>query len=72
MIDIESTRSERIHCTVPGIRNHNGTPKPVATLVPGGIWVFCRWSREMEFISREQCLAFWEHNGNQEHNGEPC
>lgn len=62
----------RITCTAPGIRNHNGTPKPVATLVrtgnepsaevvEDGIWVFCRWSREMEFISKETCLAFWQH-----------
>jgi len=54
----------RITCTAPGIRNHNGTPKPVATLADDGIWVFCRWSRELEFIPKDVCLRFW--NGEQE------
>ena len=57
---LETTRFQRINCAVPGIRNHNGSPKPVATLTETGIWVFCRWSRELEFIPKSQCLAFWE------------
>lgn len=53
------TCEKRIYCKAPGIRNHNGTPKPVATITDDGLWVFCRWSREMEFVSKEECLAAW-------------
>lgn len=75
MIEIQTdTQIERITCATPGIRNHNGTPKPVATLTPEGIWVFCRWSREMEFVTSERCQQFWqsaatEHDGKLDKDG---
>lgn len=58
-IQAAEERVHRINCPAPGIRNHNGTPKPVVSLTPEGFWAFCRWSREMEFISKEQCREFW-------------
>lgn len=49
----------RLVCEAPGIRNHNGTPKPVLTVTEDGVWAYCRWSREMEFYPKETFVAYW-------------
>src|SRR5690348_580924 len=61
----------RICCPAPGIRNHNGTAKPVVTLTRNGFWAYCRWSREMEFIAKEQCREFWSEEEKSEPQRDP-
>lgn len=56
----QSAPTERITCSIPGPRNDRGRPRLLATLDPGGIWIFCGSCRQKHYLEREKCIAFWE------------
>lgn len=51
---------ERITCSQPGPRNARGQPKPLATIEPNGIWVYCGHCNTPHFLERAVVMAAWE------------
>jgi hypothetical protein len=47
---------ERITCAAP---INDMRPKLMATLVPTGISVWCKYHKTAHIIPKEKCMAFW-------------
>lgn len=57
---MSTTTAQRVTCDIQGPRNDFGKPRLVATIVPDGLQVWCKYCRAPHLISREQCINAWE------------
>jgi hypothetical protein len=60
----QAAHTQRVTCSQPGPRNARGQPKPLATIEPDGIWVYCGHCKEPHFLARSVVMAAWGRGGS--------